>query len=81
MGKNPQGDSEKSPWEYFPVGFLTFVVEYFLVVIIDFKPKTYRISSVWSILLEISHFRCLCQLKVLDHFAKKLILQKNSNGS
>ena len=32
--------------------------------------KTYRISSVWSILLEISHFSFLCQLKVLGHFAK-----------
>ena len=36
----------------------------------DFKPKTYRISSVWSIYLEISHFSFLCQLKVLGHFAK-----------
>ena len=36
----------------------------------DFKPKTYRISSVWSILLEISHLSFLCQLKVLGHFAK-----------
>ena len=36
----------------------------------DFKPKTYRISSVGSILLEISHFSFLCQLKVLGHFAK-----------
>ena len=39
-------------------------------VITDFKPKTYRISSVGSILLEISHFSFLCQLKVLGHFAK-----------
>ena len=47
----------------------------------DFKPKTYRISSVWSILLEISHFSFLCQLKVLGHFAKKWFGKKKSGGS
>ena len=51
------------------MGILTFVVEYFLGHY-RFKPKTYRISSVGSILLEISHFSFLCQLKVLGHFAK-----------
>ena len=49
----------------------------------DFKPKTYRISSVWFILLEISHLSFLCQLKVLGHFAKnwfgkKIRLQLNT---
>ena len=45
----------------------------------DFKPKCYRISSVWSILLEKSRFRCLCQLKVLGHFhfAKTGLAKKN----
>ena len=35
-----------------------------------FKPKILIISSVWPILLEISHFSFLCQLKVLGHLAK-----------
>ena len=43
----------------------------------DFKPKTYRISSVWFILLEISHLSFLCQLKVLGHFAKNWFGKKN----
>ena len=50
-------------------GILTFVVEYFQGHY-KFRPKRYMISSVWSILREISGFRCLCLLKVLGHFAK-----------
>ena len=49
-----------------------FLQTYFSLnkILFLFKPKTYRISSVGSILLEISHFSFLCQLKVLGHFAK-----------
>ena len=36
----------------------------------DFKPKSNRIHSVWSILTEKSHFRFLCLLKVQCDFAK-----------
>ena len=42
----------------------------------DFKPKTYRIFSVLSILLEIS-----VSAKSTRSFCQKLVWQKNSGGS
>ena len=39
--------------------------------------KPIEFSPVGSILLEISHFRFLCQLKVLGHFAKNQSGKKN----
>ena len=48
--------------------------------IIDFTPNSYIISLVLSNLLDKSHFRCLCQLKVLGHFANKNWFSKQKFG-
>ena len=64
----------------FPHGDFDLCRGIFSRSIIDFKPKSYRISSVWPILLEISHFKCHCLLKVLGHFAKNWFGKKNSGG-
>ena len=81
IGKNPHGESEKSPLGTISLwGFANlhqdFVLEYFLGHY-KFQVKNYRIYSVWYILTDISHFRCVCQLKVLGYFPKTGLAKKS----
>ena len=78
MGKIPKGifhfpRGKKFPCRnlQIPTRILTFVIEYFCHY--NVKPKSYIITPSMVFLLEISHFSCLCQLKVLGLFANKLV--------
>ena len=70
MVKNPRGEIFSPRGFANPRGDFDLCSEIFSRSLQILREKTYRITSVGSILLEISHFSFLCQLKVLGHFAK-----------